>query len=289
MELPAVESELVIVNRAGQVESKIGPPVKGLYPSPALSPGERTVVAPVIGRAASIDLWSFDMNGAAPQRLTFDEAFSTYPMWSSDGSDLYYYRFRDMTDFKIVRIPAGAGATGEDAVASFWPPALTPDGKTMVYGAVAPGFNQDLWIREVNEEGPGTPLLTDPDPLSQPVLSPDGRFLVYLTGGQVLVRTFPDMEGPWQVGPGLVARWSPSSDRLFYMSGTDMMEARFRAGPEIRFEPPQKLFSFKSSPSGSGAIPTFAVMADGERFVMVQPLEPPPGIVVVQNWLDALE
>ena len=159
----------------------------------------------------------------------------------------------------------------------------------MVYNARSAGFNWDLWMRGVDEDGPGTPLLTDPGWEIYAALSPDNRFLAYSLDGQVLVRSFPGMEGPWQVGPGHVPIWSPAGDRLFYLNGEDMMEARFRADPELRFESPQKLFSFVSSPSEQGVPPSFSVTPDGERFITVRPLEPPPGIVVVQNWLGTLE
>ena len=288
MVLPPVESEMVILNRSGQVRARIGQPTRGLLPSPALSPNGRTVVAPVMG-SRGWDLWSFDVAGAPQRRLTFGEqSWNTSPAWSADGTELYYTVSRSSDDYKMMRMSADGGGPGAEVIASTWPPAFTSDGKTMVYNARSTGFNWNLWMRGVDEEGPGTPLLTAAGWEIYPALSPDNRFLAYSLDGQVLVRGFPGMEGPWEVGPGEVPIWGPSDDRLYYLNGADMMEIRFQADPELRFESPQKLFSFVSSPSEQGG-PRFALTPDGEGFIVVRPLEPPPGIIVLQNWLGTLE
>jgi serine/threonine-protein kinase len=287
--LPPVESELVLLNRSGRVEQTLGDPIVGIYPAPAMSPDGRTVVAPVYGSQGS-DLWSFGLDGSPARRLTFEERnVTTHPAWSSDGTKIYYTANDRWDDVKISWIPSGGGREPEDVVKGSWPPVFTRDGTTMVYGNWSAGFNWNLWMRAVDEPGEGTPLLDDPGWEIYPSLSPDDRYLAYSHEGKIYVRAFPGMEGPWQVGEGEVPVWSPVGDRLYFTNGDDMMEAVFRAGPEPRFSSPAKLFSFAHAPSESGVPPTFAVTPDGERFVMVRTLEPPPGIVVMQNWLETLE
>jgi hypothetical protein len=97
------------------------------------------------------------------------------------------------------------------------------------------------------------------------------------------------MAGPWLVGPGTTPRWSPDGARLYYLQGDDLMEARVVTGPALRFAPPERLFTFESAPAQDNGWPTFDLTADGEAFVMVRPVEPPPGLIVVQNWLAALD
>jgi serine/threonine-protein kinase len=287
--IPPVESQLVLLDRSGRVEQTIGEPIVGLYPAPALSPDGGTVVAPVYGRQGS-DLWSFGLDGSPARRLTFEERNLTqHPAWSADGAKIYYTANDRWDDVKISWIPPGGGREPEDVVKGSWPPVFTRDGRTMVYGNWSAGFNWNLWMRAVDEPGEGTPLLEDPGWEIYPSLSPDDRYLAYSHEGQVFVRAFPGMEGPWQVGDGDVPVWSPVGDRLYFTNGDDMMEAVFRAGPEPRFSSPTKLFSFVHAPSESGVPPTFAVTPDGEGFIMVRSLEPAPAIVVMQNWLETLE
>ena len=42
-------------------------------------------------------------------------------------------------------------------------------------------------------------------------------------------------------------------------------------------------------PVGEDDAPLFEITPDGESFIMVEALEPIPGLVVVQNWLASIE
>jgi Tol biopolymer transport system component len=288
MVLPRIDSQVVVVDRSGRIEETLSPPTAGIYPSPALSPDGRTAVVPVAGRSGW-DLWAFDGEGAAPRRLTFDDAQSiNHPRFAPGGTEIYYSIWRRSDDFQIMRIPASGGTDAGSVVQGSMAFEFTRDGRTMLYNARAPGFNWDLWMRSVDEEGPGTPLLTDPGWELFPALSPDQRWLAYSHRGEVFVRRFPSMEGKSQAGEGWAPRWSAQGDRLFFLNGDDMMEVTVATEPGLRLGTPRLLFSLDSSPAEPGVPATFVVTEDG-RFVMVRPLEPPPGIVVVQNWLASLE
>jgi hypothetical protein len=163
------------------------------------------------------------------------------------------------------------------------------DRSLLVYNVASEGANWDLWGRVAGEEGPGSALVTGEGWDLYPALSPDDRYLAYAHQGEILVRAFPGMEGPWQAGPGTTPRWSPDGTRLYYLRGNDLMETRVLAGPALRFTAPQRLFTFESAPAQPFAWPTFDLTPDGEAFVMVRPLEPPPGLILVQNWLAALD
>ncbi|HVS02447.1 MAG TPA: protein kinase [Thermoanaerobaculia bacterium] len=289
---PGALAEIVVVDRSGEVVARIGEPRRGIHPAPALSPDGETVVVPLTGNLGW-DLWAFDLAGGAPRRLTFDDAPATLdPSWSPDGRELFFTAWRSTEDFKIYRLPASGGGRPKPVVEGSGTIDLTRDGRIMVYPSRAPGFNWDLWMRRLDEDGPGTPLLTQPDWELAPALSPDGRFLAYTYQGSVLMRTFPGMDGPWQIGAGTSPRWSADGSRLFYLDAQDLMEVEVTTTPAVRTGAPRRLFRVELlpplGPDGVSAA-RFAPTPDGEGFVVVRTLERPPGLVAVQNWIGAIE
>ena len=83
---------------------------------------------------------------------------------------------------------------------------------------------------------------------SEPALSPDGRWLAYVsieTGTLLIyVRPFPNVEdGLWNVSLGLGANpvWSPDGRELFYRSqgGTNLMVAQVETEPTFSAQTPR--------------------------------------------------
>ena len=109
--------------------------------------------------------------------------------------------------------------------------------------------------------------------------------------GDLLIRRFPGMGGPWQVARGGATRpvWGRDGRRLFYRFGNDVMEVPVERSPDLRIGTPRALFSLEQSPVDLADTPALVLGASGDTFVMVRPVEPPPGIVVVQNWLSLVE
>jgi hypothetical protein len=89
-----------------------------------------------------------------------------------------------------------------------------------------------------------------------------------------------------------VPRWSRSGDRVFCLSGDEMIEVPVLTGEAgARIGTPKTLFSFAQAPGvpllSTG--PRFEIGPGGDTFLLVRPLERPPGIVVVHDWLAAIE
>ena len=68
-----------------------------------------------------------------------------------------------------------------------------------------------------------------------------------------------------------------------------MMSVAFDVEPSVRFGIPQLLFELKDY--ALDVIRNFDISPDGERFLMVKPIEgqTKPRAVVVLNWFDELE
>jgi Tol biopolymer transport system component len=284
--VPPILSEIVEVDRKGQAVRTIGAPRRGLYPSPALSPDGRLLVVPVVELTGS-DLWLYDVASGEPARLTFHgNSEASAPAWTPDGSEIVYTWSSTSEDISLRAVKVDRSETrelgpGRGSIA------FVGDGKSILYNLQSKGFNWNLWRKDVGDRSPGKALLSDPGWELHPALSPDGRFLAYDKDGDVLLRTFPGMGGPWQVATGGASkpRWSRDGGRLFFLSGNDMMEVSLHATTDLRIGTPKKLFTLAQAPVSPVDRPGFALGPGGETFIMVRPVERPPGLVVVQNWL----
>jgi hypothetical protein len=114
------------------------------------------------------------------------------------------------------------------------------------------------------------------------VLSPDGRWLAYVTletgRPQVRVRPFPNTtDGNWLISPngGSEPAWAHSGRALFYRDGDgNLVSVPVTPGPTFVFGEPRVLFAarrFHASYYRRG----YTVAPDDERFVFVRQLNPP--------------
>ena len=122
--------------------------------------------------------------------------------------------------------------------------------------------------------------------------SPDGSFVVYQSDrsgrDEIYVRTFPDGENDWQVSAngGGRPRWSHNGKELFYVEGDTLVTTAVSTEPTFTTGTTTPLFQRASFGSGG----PYDVSADGQRFVVVESLEPvqaePPSIRVTENWYE---
>jgi len=280
--LTEVSAQIVLVNRDGQVVRTIGEPRTGLD-ALSLSPDGRRV-AVMVHSVSGGDLWTYDMEGGGTTRLSFLESqFAGIPTWTPTGDDVVQSWFSGGVWALRAHSADGSSGVRELGPGLSWPAFFSRDGKTLFYAHPNEQNLPELWKKELAGEGPGEPLLTGAGVWSDPALSPDGRFLAYVLEGKILVRSFPEMAGPWEVASGgaTTPAWGPRDDRLYYLVGRDVMEVGVRTRPSFRVGSSRRLFEFGLAPGGA----RFAVTPDGQSFVMLQAKEPVPAIVVVQNWL----
>jgi Tol biopolymer transport system component len=170
------------------------------------------------------------------------------------------------------------------------------DGRSLVYLDRAEGIaTDDLWLLSIEGEHQERPLLQTRFREAYGALSPDGRFLAYLSdeSGQmeIYVRPLSSPGGKWKISSegGTQPVWARSGREIFYRKGDRMKavpietESAFRAGrPVVLFEGKFHL------PEVS--FPQYDVTSDGERFVMVQDLESwPTEVHIILNWFEELK
>ena len=109
-----------------------------------------------------------------------------------------------------------------------------------------------------------------------PALSPDGRWLAYVSNetsqAQVYVQSFPPGHGKYQVSKdgGRLARWRRDGKELVFVNGNgnvSFYSAAVRArGTELDVDAPVKLFETGMSERAGGGY--FALSPDGQRIAL---------------------
>jgi len=102
----------------------------------ALSPDGKRLAARIRDHASNEDIWIYDTARGIPSRFTFDPAFDRYPVWSADGSTIYFASDR-RGSYDLFR-KASSGASGEelllvDSIGNKRPESVSPDGKLLAY------------------------------------------------------------------------------------------------------------------------------------------------------------
>jgi serine/threonine-protein kinase len=163
----------------------------------------------------------------------------------------------------------------------------------------------DLWALPLFGDRKPFPLVQSPAVKGFARLSPDGRWLAYMTNEsgpfQVVVQPFPDTsKGTWQVSRGAGAEemmWRRDGRELFFLAGGKLLAATVRGGDAFEWSSPQALFATPPGLLSSPAATRANVTADGQRFLFtVQVTEPvgetslvPVPITAVVNWTAALD
>jgi serine/threonine protein kinase/Tol biopolymer transport system component len=289
----AATSQLTWFNRSGKKLGTIGQP--DIYATPALSP-DGTRLAVTVGENGRGDIWIFDLKRGSASRLTFDPANEVNPVWSSDGSRIFFSSDRN-GPYDIYQIPAN-GLAGEQPVfqSSDQRKALndlTGDGRYLVYDTAASPISTQLWA---------LPLVGDLRPFafvqgsfgaSSARFSPNGHYLAYTsteTGrNEIYVQTFPQHTNKWQISTagGLEPIWRSDGKELFYLAGDGKLmsvdvspqSATFRTGnPKPLFQAPLAATPYWRN--------TYVPSPDGQRFLMVVPASEATAspITVVVNW-----
>jgi eukaryotic-like serine/threonine-protein kinase len=263
----------VWVTRHGSELSLPGP--EQPYSSPSLSPnGDRIAVE--IGNDGKFDIWLFDLARQALSRVTSD-GVSRYPMWTPDGLHLGMVRRRTGSMDLYWQMADGTGVQplvqGEYPS---WIGSWTPDARTLIYMQDNPVTHSDLWAIDLNGQRAFRPLVQTPAREYGGRLSPDGRWLSYVsdeTGRfELYVVPFQARHPRWQVSHGGAreAIWSRDGRELFYRDANRMMAVKV-AGTET-FSPgrPEVLFERDYFQTGSPGIMNYDVTPDGQRFLMLK-------------------
>jgi serine/threonine-protein kinase len=265
----------------------------------ALSPDGKRLAVSIRTEQSNEDIWIKELDRGPLSRLTFADNSDIRPRWTPDGRTVTFLSDRAGNFDLFERRADGTGADSLmlDLQQPVFEAAWSHDGQWIVLRAGAAGA-RNIFALRVGQDTLPRPLLAGPYDEEQPALSPDGRWLAYVsdeTGRpEVFVRPFPGVEsGKWQVSTagGTSPVWAHSGRALFFVSGArELVSQALLPGAAFQRGEQKALFSTASF-TQLIASSFFDVSPDGQRFLMVRPKTGPgaePGLVpvVVENWLE---
>jgi serine/threonine-protein kinase len=286
--VPARVAEMVLVSREGHVTPASD--ATRQFHSPRISPDGRRVVVD-ISDLGSRDVWVQDLEQGTLTRVSF-EGDANDPVWMPDGRRVCYATARSGTRGVFCRDADGAGEADSIYVGDdeFTAGAWLPRGDSLVLISQSTETLYNLWLH-----GPGggepRPVLTSPFSEDFPAVSPDGKWLAYVTDEsgrmEIYVRSLSGDGGRVQVSRdgGQEPAWSRDGRELFYIEtgggGSRMMAAAVTTQPTFRVTSRAPLFDARDYERAAPHA-NYDVGPDG-RFVMVRRAAASE-VVIVQNW-----
>jgi Tol biopolymer transport system component len=293
---------LVWVDRNGRTEPLRVPP--GAYLAPRLSPdGKRVAFNTTTG---DWDLSTYDIARQVVTRLPM-KGQQSLPLWTPEGSRLFYYSFVDGRH-RIFSIDPDASGSPEQMMTPEdkgcrWPNDWTSDGGSIAVVCMGTGIGDGgTWIFSRTGKAEPQQIVTTAGSAGQADFAPDDRWVAYSTfqSLQVYVQPYPALNRQQQISRvnGLSPGWRRDGRELYYMedaSGDGVLRIRMMAVPVTTtptFSAGAPRMLFEGAFRADGPFRAYDVTPDG-RFLMVQEIPQPPTraseIVLIQNWTQELK
>ncbi|HEY2796867.1 MAG TPA: protein kinase [Thermoanaerobaculia bacterium] len=262
----------------------------------ALSPDQKRVAAMVLGNQnLRPEIRLYDLERGVGTRFTFGEQGANFPVWSPDSREVAY----GDPGLGIRVKPADGGSEGRLVLqdpGNVWPLGWSPDGKRMLV-RIQDSTSGSVELFDMALEGDSKPrklFATDPSELVNGAISPDGKWLVYVsneTGRQeIYVLPYPALGEKRQVSTagGATGRWlgdrsilyvQPSDGKVF---AVDFDET----GGSPRMGAPRPVFNNKVPPRGY-----FDTARDGKRILIAVPVDDSSAAQIrfISDWTAELK
>jgi eukaryotic-like serine/threonine-protein kinase len=292
--LPGREHTLVWVDRNKVIEPLAAP--EHNYSEPRLSPDGRRLAVTITQNSDNI--WIYAIPTGSLTQLTF-EGKNAMPVWTRDGTRLAFASNKTGA-LNLFWKPADGSGTDERLTTSGQPQApfsWSPGSRSIIFVEQSPTTGRDIWMLTLDGGLKSTPILQSPSNETGPALSPDGRWLAFVSdeSGHNEVYVIPLMGGQLKrqvsMDGGTEPLWSHDGGEIFYRTGNKMMVSRTRTIPDFQAGPAQLLFE-GAYDKGRESRPAYDVAADGRRFLMVRTNDgesAPTGLEIILEWFDELK
>ena len=277
--------------------------------NPVFAPDGRRLAVDILDGNGR-DVWVYEWARDTLTRLTFDPTDDRKPVWTPDGRRIVFASTRadkSTTNLYWQR----ADGTGDaqrltESKNQQFPASWHPSGKFLAFEEINPQTGYDLMILpmegdEASGWKPGKPtvFLNSPFAEREPMFSPDGRWLAYVSNetgrNEVYVRPFPGPGGKWQISiaGGDYPTWSRAKRELFYgaPNGQIMIASYAVEGDSFRAEKPRLWSDGRFVARGLNRM--FDLHPDGTRFALAASAQAAGGakqdkVVFFFNFFDEL-
>jgi len=270
------------VTRDGRSEAVIGPSAgPQSYLNVTVAPDGRRLAFTIVGSAnTGQQVWVSDIRGGPLLPLTPNEANADRPVWMDGGARIAYISSEGARHVRSVR--ADGTSTQPDTLATgmeFYEVVPTRSGDTLLVRVNGIQSNADIRVVAPDRRDQSAPLLATPFSESSMALSPDGRWIAYVSNVsgayEVYVRPFPDVSGgqtPISQNGGVEPAWAPDGGEVFYRDGDGWLVAAAvtEDASGLKVEQRTRLFDARNYAADEGWR-AYDVLPGGERFVMLQP------------------
>ena len=263
---------------------------KETYSHPRYSPDGRRLAFDVRGGQGT-DVWVYDLAARTRLRLT-TEGVNDRPEWTPDGTRVLYSSNRAGAKYALWWKSANGGTPAESVYAAKYDireGIVSPDGRSVVYREDTPDDNRDILEMTVGSAQPPAPLLHSRADELMARLSPDGRWLAYVSDEsgeyEVYVRALSGNGGqvPVSSGGGMEPLWSRDGHSLFYRNDAKLVEASVQTSPALAVTGRRDLFD--ANYATDLFHPDYDVAPDGKHFAMLKSADDERQLIVVQNWI----
>jgi serine/threonine-protein kinase len=245
------------------------------------------------------NLWVFDLTRNFRSRITAENAGVQlqFPIWSSDGSAVYYEAIRNDKHGLCRRAPNPAAA--EEMIVESGRGRITPlqciGDRFLLYQTRRNGPNSDLWLMPLQGERKPVPLIQTKFNEMQAQISPDGHWLAYSSDEsgemQVYVSSFAVSSGQagsqrYQVSlnGGVHPRWSRNGRELYFVSPAPaFMVAQPHASSGWERSRATELFPLSGYYPNNIQTP-YDVTADGKFVISPLSAEAKLDFAILMNW-----
>ena len=172
-------TQLAWLDRSGRRLGSVGEP--GILGEPALSPdGRRAAVSVLDAASRTVQIWLYDLASGTGSRFTLGSWASRFPIWSPDGSRVYFSSNRKGRGDLYVKPASGSGEEEQvlHSEAWVWPSDCSRDGRFLVFTLMdlTGGREGGVWVLPLSGEKKATALAGEK--MKEPVarFSPDSRW-----------------------------------------------------------------------------------------------------------------
>ena len=288
--------QLAWVDRKGGPVGTVGAP--GNYGQIALSPDGRQVALEMSDAEGQYDLWAMDVARGVTSRVTATPGSERDPLWSPDGRSLAFIARREKgADLRRKGLRASQPETVlTDSPDEDIPESWSRDGRTLLFVRRTAAEAKSVWALPLDGGGEAELVLDSGFNVDEPHLSPDGRWLAYLSteSGRAEVYVEPFRRDGDRVrvsvDGGGQPKWRGDGRELFYTTpDSRLMAVQVRAdGERLEVSLPAELFAIRGLQGPD--YDDYAPSPDGQRFLVKQPVavDRKPQLQIVTNWTSLL-